>query len=58
MSNPKPESSLTLLTCYLLFFVGSAPRHKSSQPLRLQAPERGVQLASVTSGQFTRRNNE
>jgi sortase A len=50
--NPKAGPSLTLVTCYPFYFVGSAPQRYvvSASPERV--PELAVRSASIKSGQF------
>lgn len=56
--NPKPGPSLTLVTCYPFYFLGSAPRRYIVSASPARAPEQGMLSASIKSGEFVRRNNE
>jgi len=50
--NPKAGPSLTLVTCYPFYFVGSAPRRYIVSASPPRAPEQGVLSASIKSDPF------
>lgn len=56
--NPRAGPSLTLVTCYPFYFVGSAPQRYIVSASPDRATESAVQSASIKSGQSMRRNNE
>jgi sortase A len=50
--NPKASPSLTLVTCYPFYFVGSAPQRYIVSASPERAPDLAVWSASIKSGQF------
>lgn len=50
--SPKAGPSLTLVTCYPFYFVGSAPQRYIVSASPERAPEVAVRSASIKSGQF------
>jgi len=60
---PRSTPSLTLVTCYPFYFVGSAPQRfivsaSLTQQIESDARRPGTPAPSITTMQLTRRNNE